>query len=45
MYQEYLKEELKRVKQDRLLEPEEVASKIYEIVCDNSIKSGTIISM
>ncbi len=43
MFPEYLESELKRVKQKRLLEPSEVASKIYEIIDDKDIKSGTII--
>ena len=43
MYSEYLEEELKRVGQKRLIEPEEVAEKIYSLVEDNKVKSGSII--
>ena len=43
MYTEYLENELKRTGQERLLEPAEVAKKIYELIEDNSIKSGSII--
>jgi 3-oxoacyl-[acyl-carrier protein] reductase len=45
MYEEYLNLELKRVGQKRLLEPEEVSEKIYSIVNDSTIKSGSILSM
>ena len=45
MYEEYLNLELKRVGQKRLLEPEEVSEKIYSIVNDSIIKSGSILSM
>lgn len=45
MYEEYLNLELKRVGQKRLLEPEEVSEKIYSIVNDFTIKSGSILSM
>ncbi len=45
MFPEYLESELKRVGQERLLEPGEVASKIYSFVDDNSIKSGSINKM
>lgn len=41
----YLDSELKRVNQKRLLTKEEVANKIIEIIFDNEIKSGEIISM
>lgn len=43
MFPEYLESELKRVGQKRLLEPEEVASKIYDFAIDENIKSGSII--
>ena len=43
MYSEYLEEELKRVGQERLIEPEEVAEKVYSLVEDNVIKTGSII--
>lgn len=43
MFDEYLENELKRTGQEKLLEPEEVAEKIYKLVEDNSIKSGSII--
>lgn len=43
MFPEYLESELKRVGQKRLLEPSEVASKIYKIIGDKDIKNGTII--
>ena len=43
MYSEYLEEELKRVGQERLIEPEEVAEKICGLLDDISIKSGDII--
>ncbi len=45
IFPEYLESELKRVGQERLLEPGEVASKIYSFVDDNSIKSGSINKM
>lgn len=45
MFPEYLESELKRVGQERLLEPSEVASKIYSFVDDDSIKSGSINKM
>ena len=41
MLPEYLESELKRTNQDRLLEPEEVAKKIYEVTTSN-IDSGSI---
>lgn len=44
MYDEYLKSELKRTGQKRLLEPNEVAKKIYDLVNDTSVKTGDIIS-
>ncbi len=43
MFPEYLESELKRVGQERLLEPEEVASKIYSFIDDETIKSGSIV--
>lgn len=45
MYTEYLENELKRAGQERLLEPEEVSKKIYELTEDNNIKTGSIIKM
>ena len=45
MHSEYLENELKRTGQERLLEPEEVAKKIYELTEIDSIKSGSIIKM
>lgn len=44
MYDEYLENELKRTGQKRLLETEEVAKKIYNLVNDTSILTGEIIS-
>lgn len=43
MYSEYLEEDLKRVGQERLIEPEEVAEKIYSLVDDRRVKSGDVI--
>lgn len=45
MYDEYLEKELKRTGQKRLLEKEEVAKKIYDLVNDTSISTGDIISL
>lgn len=45
MFDEYLESELKRTGQKRLVEPEEVAKKIYGLVSSNNIKSGSIIKM
>ncbi len=45
MDKEYLEEELKRVGQKRLLEKEEVALKIIEIINNDDIISGTVIRM
>lgn len=45
MFDEYLRSELKRTGQKKLIEPEEVAKKIYNLVEDNTIKSGNIIRM
>lgn len=45
MFPEYLLSELKRTNQERLLEPVEVADKIYEVINDDTIKSGSIIKM
>lgn len=42
MNQEYLKEELKRIGQDRLEEPEEVAQNIINLLDDSEVKSGDI---
>lgn len=43
MLPEYLESELKRTNQERLIEPEEVAKKIYNLSNDNEIDSGSII--
>lgn len=43
MNQEYLYSELKRINQDRLYEPEEVAENIINIINDRTIKSGSIV--
>ena len=43
MFPEYLKNELKRTGQERLLEPEEVASKIYKFINNKKVISGSII--
>ena len=40
----YLESELKRTGQKRLIEPNEVAEKIYDLATKNSIKTGTIIN-
>lgn len=45
MFDEYLESELKRTGQKRLMEKEEVAEKIYDLVEDNTIKSGSIVKM
>lgn len=45
MNQEYLKEELKRIGQDRLLEVDEISSKIIDIINDKKIESGSIINL
>lgn len=45
MDKEYLKNELKRVGQDKLLKKEEVALKIIEIMINDDIRSGEIIRM
>lgn len=45
MFPEYLESELKRVHQDRLLEPEEVANKIYSYVDNDYVKSGSVIRL
>lgn len=42
MNQEYLKNELKRIGQDRLEEPDEVAKNIINLLDDSEIKSGDI---
>ena len=39
----YLENELKRTGQKRLIEPNEVAEKIYDLVTKNNIKTGAII--
>lgn len=38
----YLREELKRIKQEKLFEPREVAEDIYKLINDNEVKSGDI---
>ena len=40
----YLENELKRTGQKRLIEPNEVAEKIYDLVTKNNIKTGAIIN-
>lgn len=45
MFDEYLESELKRTGQKRLMEPVEVAEKIYDLVEDNTIKSGSIVKV
>ena len=42
MYQEYLKEELRRTNQPRLLDPCEVGMAVFKLTRDEEIKSGTI---
>ena len=39
----YLENELKRVKQEKLIEPAYIAKKIYEAVVNDNIKSGSMI--
>lgn len=43
MEKDYLSSELSRIGQTKLLDKNKVAKKIYEIYCDNSIKSGELI--
>ena len=43
MFEEYLEKELKKVGQERLVETEEVAEKIYSLVEDRRVKSGDVI--
>lgn len=43
MNQEYLESEMKRIGQKKLIEPSIVAKKIYDIVTDNNIISGSIV--
>ena len=45
MNKEFLSQELKRTNQKRLIEPSEVAEKIYNLTLDKNIKSGSIITM
>ena len=45
MDKEFLNSELKRTNQKRLIEPNEVAEKIYNLTLDKNIKSGSIITM
>lgn len=42
---EYIKEELKRTKQERLYEPEEVANNIIKVINNKNIKSGDIVEV
>ena len=44
MNQEYLKSEMKRVNQKKLINPKEVANKVLEVI-NNKIESGSIIIM
>ena len=44
MNQDYLKEELKRIGQKKLIEPKSVAKKIISII-ESNLKSGSIIVM
>ena len=43
MNEEYLESEMKRIGQKKLIEPNIVAKKIYDIVTDNNIISGSIV--
>ena len=43
MFDEYLESELNKAGQERLIEPEEAAKRIYELVENKTIKSGSII--
>ncbi len=45
MLPSYLESELKRTKQERLLEPVEVADKIFSLVDNNDVKSGSVIKL
>lgn len=45
MNPEYLESELKRINQDRLYEPKEVADGIIDIIKDKNIKSGSIVRL
>lgn len=45
MNQNYLQEELKRINQKRLLEPDEVSTKIVDIINSQEIKSGSILKL
>lgn len=45
MNEEYLESEMKRIGQKKLIEPNIVAKKIYDIVTDNNIISGSIVRM
>lgn len=45
MNEDYLREELKRIGQDKLLRKEDVALKIIEIIINDDIRSGEIIRM
>lgn len=41
----FLKEEMKRINQKKLLTKEEVANRIYELLVDNNIETGCVIRM
>lgn len=45
MNQEYLKSELERINQEKLLDKDEVAKEIYKIYKDENIESGSLIRM
>lgn len=45
MNEEYLESEMKRIGQKKLIEPNILAKKIYDIVTDNNIISGSIVRM
>lgn len=45
MNQDYLEEEMKRIGQKKLIEPDIVSKKVYKIVIDNDIKSGSIVRL
>ena len=45
MNKEYLESEMKRIGQKKLIEPNIVAKKIYDIVNDNNIISGSIVRL
>lgn len=45
MDENFLKEEMKRINQKKLLTKEEVAKKVYDLIVDSKIKSGSVIRM